>query len=97
MGARVTGGPTGGQIMYPIWIMVDPASAFWMSSWRRLMIAPNSRVAARTIGRASRASALRFEQRAGPDDSGRTPRVTWWRWMSARQGVGPSIESRRQD
>ena len=51
--------------MYPIWLMVDPASAFLMSSLAQLMIAPNSRVAAPTIRTASRASALRLK--SGPD------------------------------
>ena len=41
--------------MYPIWLIVDPARDFLMSSLAQPMIAPNSRVAAPTTVIASRA------------------------------------------
>ena len=49
------------SIMYPIWLIVDPASAFLMSSLAQPMIAPNSSVAAPTIATASRASGDRLK------------------------------------
>src|SRR6266498_2986984 len=77
--------------------MVDPASAFLMSSLAEPMIPPNSRVAAPTMATASRASAVR--SKIGPDRTMRyTPAVTMVAaWISADTGVGPSIASSSQD
>src|ERR1700727_2389092 len=77
--------------------MVDPASAFLMSSLAQPMIAPNSSVAALTMVTASRASADRLK--IGPDRTIRyTPAVTIVAaWIRADTGVGPSIASSSQD
>ena len=42
--------------MYPIWLIVEAASAFLMSSLAQPMIAPNSSVTAPTTATARRAS-----------------------------------------
>src|ERR1700722_9620898 len=83
--------------MYPIWLMVDPASAFLMSSLAHPMIAPNSSVEAPTMVTTSWASGERLN--SGPDRTIRyTPAVTMVAaWISADTGVGPSIASSSQD
>src|SRR6266516_1160149 len=44
------------RVMYPIWLMVEPARAFLMSSLAQPMMAPKSRVTAPTMVTASLAS-----------------------------------------
>src|SRR5712691_8699442 len=77
--------------------MVDPASAFLMSSLAQPMIAPHSSVTAPTTVIASRAVGDRA--RIGLDRTIRyTPAVTMVAaWISADTGVGPSIASSSQD
>src|SRR5215472_443063 len=77
--------------------MVDPASAFLMSSLAHPMMAPNSSVAAPTMVTTSLASAERLK--IGAERTMRyTPAVTIVAaWMSAETGVGPSIASSSQD
>src|SRR5271166_1691080 len=77
--------------------MVDPASAFLMSSFAHPMMAPTRSVTAPTIATASLASAVRLKM--GADRTIRyTPAVTIVAaWISAETGVGPSIASSSQD
>src|SRR5215471_19027335 len=77
--------------------IVEPASAFLMSSLAQLMIAPNSRVAAPTMVTTSLAFADR--SKIGPDRTIKyTPAVTMVAaWIRAETGVGPSIASSSQD
>src|SRR6201746_517067 len=76
--------------------MVDPASAFLMSSLAQPMIAPHSSVTATTTVIASRAVGDRA--RIGLERTSRyTPAVTMVAaWISADTGVGPSIASPSQ-
>src|ERR671934_2677830 len=83
--------------MYPIWLMVDPASDFLMSSLAEAMMPPTSSVTVPTMATASRASGV--TARIGLDRTSRyTPAVTMVAaWISADTGVGPSIASSSQD
>ena len=81
------------SIMYPIWLMVEPASTFLMSSWLVPIQAPASSVTVPTtttavcaIGAASKIAWLRTTRY--------TPAVTIVAaWIRADTGVGPSMAS----
>src|SRR5215469_10347730 len=77
--------------------MVDPASAFLMSSFAHPISAPNSSVAAPTIVTTS--LALEDRLKIGADLTIRyTPAVTIVAaWIRAETGVGPSMASSSQD
>src|SRR6202048_1618220 len=82
--------------MYPIWLIVDAASARLMSSLGQPMIAPNISVPAPTMITPRRASGDRLY--SGLHRTIRyTPAVTIVAaWINADTGVGPSIASPSQ-
>ena len=60
--------------MYPIWLIVDAASAFLMSSFAQPMIAPNSSVTAPTMHHRQLGVGRQVEDRVRTARSGTPPR-----------------------